>query len=405
MIKALLTKPLIPSKPTLFITLALFIALVGFISMDIYFPSFPAISDAFAITPGTTQLTLTLFLCGFGISQLFYGPLSDYFGRRPVLLIGFCIYLLGSAGLATTHSTQMLLLTRLIQGIGAGAGASLGRVLLRDKFTGNTMAQMASYLTIGIALATALAPALGGYIQEIFGFRGNFILMLLFGLFVTVFVCIYLPETHQTRSQYSLHPFIIVKNYAALLRNKIFICNMLCSGLALSALIAYAIINPFILQNHLHVSPAHYGLITLCIALGELIGTFINSQCVTTLGYRTMMIIGIALMVLAASLMITLSILNIFNIMSIMVPTFLITMCIGIIIPNATAGAFSTLTSSIGAAGAIYGFFQVLMTVLVTYCIANLPTQTQTELGVIFLVLGLISSILFLLQSHSRQST
>jgi MFS transporter, DHA1 family, 2-module integral membrane pump EmrD len=393
--KNILFKPLLPSSTGSIVILILLIALVGFISMDIYFPSLPAISEWFHINQGTAQLTLTLFLCGFGFSQLFYGPLSDFFGRRPVLLIGFFIYLAATLLLISANNIQTLLIARLIQGIGAGAGASLCRVLLRDNFVGNKMAQVTSYLTVGIALATALAPALGGYIQQGMGFTGNFIVMLVFGGLVTLLVLFYLPETNKSIDSNSLHPINILKGYGSLLTNKIFFCNMLCSGFALSSLLAYAIINPFLLQDNLHLSPAHYGLVTLIIASGELVGTYINGRLVTKLGYKFMMFVGIGLMILAAMILLALNSLDIFTIPSIVVPTFIVTMSIGITIPNATAGAFSILKHSIGSAGAIYGFFQIVVTMLTTYLIACIAQQTQWHLGFIFLVLGLASLVVY----------
>jgi len=393
--KNILFKPVLHSSINTIVILILLISLVGFISMDIYFPSLPAISEAFGVTPGATQLTLTLFLCGFGLSQLFYGPLSDHYGRRPVLLIGFLIYLLASAFLLFTKNIDSLLLARLLQGVGAGAGASLCRVLLRDNFVGNKMAQVASYLTIGIALATALAPAMGGYIQQSIGFIGNFIFMLAFGAIVTLLVLLYLPETNKSLDKSPLQPLSILKSFGSLLANKIFVCNMLCSGLALAGLLSYAIINPFLLQNSLHITPVHYGLITLIIASGELVGTYINSKFVIVLNYTVMMFVGIALMILAPMMLLVFNMLGVFTVSSVALSTFILTMSIGITIPNATAGAFSELKSSIGSAGAIYGFFQIAITIFVTYVITYIPKLTQLHLSYILLALGLTSLAIY----------
>lgn len=399
--KNLLLKPPFIASSRMVVVLILMIALVGFVSMDIYFPSLPAISNAYNINQGTAQLTLTLFLCGFGFSQLFYGPLSDYYGRRPILLIGFLIFLAGSLLLITTDSISTLLLARTIQG--AGAGASLCRVLLRDNFVGNKMAQVTSYLTVGIALATALAPALGGFVQEQFSFSANFIIMLLFGGLVTLLVLFYLPETNKTLGQHSLRPSEILKSYGNLLKNKVFVSNMICSGLALSLLLSYAIINPFLLQNNLHLSPGTYGLITLVIATGELIGTYLNGLLVTRVGYVAMTYVGMSLVLLAAVLLLSMSSLNIFTVTSIVIPTFIVTMSIGITIPNATAGAFAELNHSIGTAGAIFGFFQIVVTILTTFFISSITNQTQAQLGFIFLVLGLASFVIYSLNSIRRK--
>jgi Bcr/CflA subfamily drug resistance transporter len=296
--KNILLTPSFTTSTPIVVILILLIALVGFISMDIYFPSLPAITESFNTNQGTAQLTLTFFLCGFGISQLVYGPLSDYYGRRPILLIGFFIYLVATCFLITTNYIATLLVARLIQGAGAGAGASLCRVILRDNFVGNKMAQVTSYLTIGIVLATALAPVLGGYIQQHFGFIGNFIVMLIFSALVTLLVLLYLPETNKSLNKHPLHPIYVLSGYRKLLSNKVFICNILCSGLALSGLLAYAIINPFLLQTDLHLSPEYYGFLTLVIASGELIGTYINGRFVTKIGYTFMMFVGIVTLLL-----------------------------------------------------------------------------------------------------------
>jgi MFS family permease len=116
--KNILLKPLTDASPLILIFLILLIALVGFFSMDIYFPSLPAMSEYFNVSQGTVQTTLTTFLCGFGFSQIIYGPLSDYYGRRPILLIGFFIYLAGSLFLSSTENISTLLLARFIQGGG-----------------------------------------------------------------------------------------------------------------------------------------------------------------------------------------------------------------------------------------------------------------------------------------------
>jgi Bcr/CflA subfamily drug resistance transporter len=393
--KNILSKPFFSPTQNTIILLVLMISLVGFISMDIYFPSLPAISKSLNETQGKIQLTLTLFLCGFGVSQLFYGCLSDFFGRRPILLAGFFIYLIGSILLIFSHSLLTLLVARLIQGAGAGAGASLCRVVLRDMFVGNKMAQVTSYLTIGIAFSTALAPALGGYVQEHWGFLGNFVIMLVFGGLVTIFTIIYLPETNKNIGKNSLHPFAILQSYGVLLKNKTFIANMFCAGAGLSGLLTYAIINPFLLQNYLHISPANYGLITLLIAVGELIGTYINSLFVVRVGYVAMMFVGISLMLIAAAVSLSFSALNIFTVYSIAIPSFLLTMSTGITIPNASAGAFSVVDNGIGTAGAIYGFFQIVITIMTTYFISTLLHQTAWDLGYIFLGLGLVSLAIY----------
>lgn len=381
-------------KSQIMVLLILLISLLGFVSMDIYFPSLPAISHYFAITQGSSQLTITLYLCGFGFSQLIYGPFSDYTGRRPVLLIGFFIYLIGSLLLVFADTLTFLFTARLIQGIGAGASASLCRVIIRDQFVGDKMAKIASIVTIGIAFTTAIAPALGGVIQDHIGFKGNFALMLIFGLITTLLVALFLPETHSSTYQRTSHPFHCITVYKKLLMHSVFIRYTLCSGLSLAALLSYAIINPFLLQNDLGLSASFYGFLTLCIASGELLGSAINGHYVLKMGKEKMLTWGIIILLISGCSLIIEELNGFFNIWSVTLPSFFITLAIGMTIPNLSAGAFSSIENSIGTAGALYGFFQIATTMLITYCIAVLHTQTQETLGVIITVIALISLFL-----------
>lgn len=373
------------------VLLVLLISLLGFVSIDIFFPSLPAITKYFNITQGQSQLTIALYLSGFGFSQLIYGPCSDYFGRRPVLLVGFFIYLSGTLILVNSTTAIYLLLARFIQGVGTGASASLCRVILRDKFVGDAMAKAASYVTIGIGFATAVAPALGGLIQEYIGFEGNFKAMLAFGLFVLVLIFLFLPETHAQLRKPGSHPSNCLAMYKSLFSQYNFICYTLCSGLSLAALLSYAIINPFLIEKSLGLSASFYGIITLIIASGEIVGTYCNSRLLDHYGCNRMLGMGISLLFLSGLIFVIESLLGIFNIFSIGLPSFIITFSVGIIIPNATASAFSSIKDSIGTAGALYGFCQIAMAAIFTYVITMLNTQTQSKLGVLIIIVAILS--------------
>ena len=391
--KKYLTQPFKIVEKNIILLLVLLISLLGFISIDIFFPSLPAITRHFNITQGQSQLTIALYLSGFGFSQLIYGPCSDYFGRRPVLLIGFFIYLLGSLILVNTHTATFLLLARFIQGIGTGASASLCRVILRDKFVGDTMAKAASYVTIGIGFATAIAPAFGGLIQEYVGFEGNFAAMFFFGLTIAIFIVLFLPETHSHIRKPIYHPANCIAIYKNLLKQYAFIRYTICSGLSLAALLTYAIINPFLIEQGLGLSASFYGVITLIIASGEILGTYFNSRLLDYFGRNKMLKIGVLFLFLSGFGFIIESLLGVFNVWSIGLPSFFITFSAGIIIPNATASAFSSIKDSIGTAGALYGFFQIAMATIFTYIITILNTQTQNELGLLIIIIAFLSML------------
>ena len=151
-------------------------ALVAFgaISTDLYLPSLPAIGAGFAADISQVQLTLSVFLVGFAVSQAVYGPLSDRFGRRPVLLGGLSIYLIASLACMTAPGIGSLIAWRFVQALGACTGVVLGRAIVRDVYGREGAARMLSYMGMAMALAPALGPILGGYLQVWFGWRANF---------------------------------------------------------------------------------------------------------------------------------------------------------------------------------------------------------------------------------------
>lgn len=367
--------------------------MVGFIAMDVFFPSLPAISKSFIIDSNMTQLSVAAYLTSFGLSQLIYGPLSDHYGRRPLLLIGFLIYLSGSFLCLLTNSFSLLVAGRFLQGLGSGAGATLCRVILRDLTSGNKMAQLYSFLAMGMILATALAPGLGGLIQQVYGYHGNFMIMLLFGIFIFFLILFCLPETNASLSS-SFKIKNIIQNYRAVLNNKDFIGYVIYTGLSFAVLIAYLSMNPFILQNTLGLSPAHYGLLAIIIASGELFGTLINGLIVTKLGFNRMITFGFIILILAGIGLALPSIFGLNEINHIIIFCFMTTIGISFIFPNAAAGAFSTFNENIGVIGALYGCIQIIFSTLMSYFISFFHLKNVFELSIIILIAGIIGLII-----------
>lgn len=382
-------------QPFILIIIMILTGVFGLIATDIYAPSLPLIPKLFATTTALAQLTVSIFFIGFAVTQLIAGMLSDSYGRKPILIVGLLIFFLGTLFCISAFSIGTLLLGRLIEGVGAGAIGVLCRILLKDVFSGVKMAQIGSYLAAFIGLSPAIAPVIGGFIQEHFGFRAIFIFLFLLAAFLFYFVIFHFAETNRFRH---LHPFTIshaLKKYKLVLSNSIFLANVVATGCALGVIIACAIINPFLLQNVLKMSPSRYGLCA-CIGMsGIFFGMISNGYLVAKFGIKKMMLAGMMIIFLGGLSFLLYSLLSILSVLVIVSSTFIVSLAAAWVLPNAIVGAFSPFPEVAGTVGAVYGCLQMIITGLVSVIIAMVGEPSQMILGLVILGLMIISGSIY----------
>ncbi|MCD6047468.1 MAG: bcr 1 [Gammaproteobacteria bacterium] len=366
-------------------------------TLDGYTPSLPSIALVFHANEGLVQLTMSLFLLGSALTQLIYGPLSDRFGRKKIILIGISLCLFGSI-LCTLSKTILWLITaRFIQGAGTGAANSLFRAVMRDVFGGNRMAQVASYLGMAFTVVLAAAPVLGGYFQVHFGWRASFIFMAALSAFDLIIIARFLPETNGNLSADSTRLSVIGKTYYSLLSHRNFVAYTLCSTIAFASLMTYYAIGPFLLQNDLKFTPIQFGYMSILIAGTTTIGQFINAKLVLEYGTEKMLRVGVYLMLLSGISMVAIFFLGIFSKIAIILPVLLISTAAGFVFSNAMAGAFYPFPHIAGMAGAMYGSLQILGSGASTLIASSfLPSQASlafTELALALCALGMVKQI------------
>jgi len=178
-----------------FILVILMLGSIGFVATDLYLPSLSSIVKDFSTTKAYVQLTLSFYLLFFGVSQFFYGPLSDKVGRKKIVLYGLSLTIVGSIVCVFSPNVGVLIVGRSIEGFGVGAGATMMRAILRDLYVGDELAKKGSYIATGTGVFMAGAPIIGGYIQDFFGWRFNFVFIVLYTLMGILIVSKFLPET------------------------------------------------------------------------------------------------------------------------------------------------------------------------------------------------------------------
>lgn len=367
---------------------------MGRFVMDNYLPSLPAISTAFSASADYVQLTLTLYVLGFGLSQLIYGPLSDRLGRKKVLIGGLILFLMANTLCMFTHSLSVLLLARLLSGLGMGVCGVLNRAIASDCFHGAEFSKAWSYTTTTLVIVLIIAPLIGSGVQELFDWRANFTVSTLFVGIALLIIFLKLPETHHHKLT-SMTFKKVITNYQVILTSRSFIVSTLCYTFAFAGLIAYFQISPFLLMNVFHLSPVQYGYTSLIIAASYLTGGLLVNRLAHILGIKLLLIIGIALIISSGTLMITWNIENQISLVSVLLPTALYVVGARIIIPNAMAGAFTGFRHLGGSTSGLIGGIQMLGTALISSIMVNFNYRSPLPLAFLFTLLGTGSLIAF----------
>ena len=257
---------------------------LGPLSIDMYLPSLPDIAHVLGAPQARVQLTVSYYLVGFAVGQIFYGPLSDRYGRRPVLLAALAIYVTGTGVCALAQSIDPLLGARFLQGVGGAGSIVLARAIVRDLYAGVRAARELSLMGSISAFAPIVAPMIGGVLQIAFGWRASFILMGLAAIVATALAARLLPETLGKRSSEPFSLPFLFKSYGAVLRHRGFLAYLGIISVSFAGLFAWISGGAVVLEEVYGFSPVKFGFTFSLGAAGYMVGATIASRLVVRLG-------------------------------------------------------------------------------------------------------------------------
>ena len=327
-------------------------------AMDIYLASMPSMTRALAASPREVQLTLTVYMYCWGVAQLFVGPLSDRYGRRPALLGGLAIFVLASAACALATTVGMLIAARGVQALAIAVIAVVPRAVVRDQFSGDRAAHVMSLMGMVLAIAPVVAPILGSHVHLWFGWQANFVLVAIYGSALLAWVFAALPETLRTPDTTATRPAVVVANFGRLLRSRRFVGYMLVVAFTHAGLFAFLAGSAFVFVTVMGQGETDFGLLFGAVMLGNLTGATIGIRLVRRWGIDTLIRRASTLLVVAGLAVAALAWAGVTHPLAVVVPMFFYMVALMTTMPQAIAGALTPFPQIAGAASSLLSFVQ-----------------------------------------------
>ena len=376
---------------------------VGALSIDMFLPSLPTIAAVFLADASTAQLTVTLFLAGLAVSQLVWGPLSDRFGRRRVLLAGLALYTMAGTACAFIPGIRTLIVARVVQALGAGSGPVIARAVVRDLYEPLRAARILAAMGTAQALTPILAPVLGGWVHALAGWHAVFLVQGAFGAAFLLTAAGVVPETNVYAGAPGAEP--LPRRVAELLGHPRYLAYVTVAAFMFGGQFAFITGSSFALIGVLGVSPTVYGVCFGSVATGLMAGNFVSVKLGPRLGIDTMIRAGTLIGAAAGLAMALLAWAGVASVISVVGPMFGFAFGLGFVLPNAAAGAIGPFPRMAGLASAVLGFVQLTGSALYAIVVSQFYDGTLRPMTTAVATAGLAALMVFALLSRRSTTT
>lgn len=331
------------------------------VTTDLYLPALPALTQGFGATMAQAQLTLTALLLAFGLSQLVWGPLSDRFGRKPILLWGMGLFVVAAIGGAFAGSMEQLIAWRTLQGVGMGSAVMCARAVVRDLYAPTEGARMMSKGLTGLGVIACVAAPLGGLLSDLYGWRVALLMLAVFGAGTLALLAVRFQETLPRRNPEALHPGKLMRTWATIARHPTFWAWTLLATGSYAGLFTFLASSSFVLIGVLGLSKTQYGLVMFTMSLSYILGTFLCRRLLVRLGVRRTVAMAAVVTITGGTLMGLLPRLGAEGLWSVLLPFYLFMLGHGVHQPCGQSGAVAPFPQAAGAASALAGFLMMLV--------------------------------------------
>lgn len=381
-----------------------FMSAMGPISTDLYVPALPQLAQDLATTPGRVQWTMSAYLIGFACGQIFYGPLADKYGRKPVLLLGLGVYLAACVISGFSPTVETLTGARFLQGAGGAGPVIVARAIVRDLYSGARAGQQLALMATIMGLAPIVSPTLGGFVAVRFGWRAAFVLMFAMVLVISVAALLGLPETIRKRMQGAFSIRNIAASFAIVFRNNVWRSYASLQGMAQTGLFTFVSASPFVLQSTYGMSPFEFGFGFSVCSIAFVGGAWMSSRIVSRKGLDHAIGIGVSLFMVAGAAQLIGVLLFPDSLLAIFAPELLFFGGVGFVIPNSVAGALTPFPERAGAATSLAGFLQMTFTAIVGLVVVYSISGSALPIVLSTSAMSLGSCIVFLMSRKVRMT-
>jgi DHA1 family bicyclomycin/chloramphenicol resistance-like MFS transporter len=381
-----------PSKlvtPWRLLALLMAMTAIGPATLNIMVPALPRLVQRLATDTGTVQLTLSLYLLSLAAAQLLLGPLSDRFGRRPVVLAGLALAVIASLAAIATDSINALIVARVVQAVGASTGIVMGRAIIRDLYERERAASMIGLVTTAMVIAPMISPLIGGILDTAFGWEAIFLFIAGFAALVLMWAALVLPETRPAGVAGA--PAMLLRDWRALLADAKFHGYVLAGALGSAPFFTFLGGGPYVVVTLMGRSSAEFGLWFAVSSFGYMSGNFTAARLSQRFGVDAMIAGGAAFELVGSALTAVLvATMQDAGPAIIFLPQFVISFGNGLLLPNAIAGAISIRPHAAGAASGISGFAQMAVGAAATQVVSILLAGAASAMPMALMMLAVV---------------
>jgi len=385
------------------IIIVAFVSMIGPFSIDTYLPSFQSIEADFLVSRALLSQSIAFYMIATAISSLFWGPLSDRIGRKYIIMGSLFLYSFAALGCAFATDYSQFLLFRVLQGLAASGGLVAGRAMVRDVYDSNNSQRIMAYVLMLFALAPAIAPIIGGWLHELFGWRSIFYFLCAYAVIMMLLSGFTIKESLQPSEKKSFHPFHVIAVYAKTLLHIRFLSIVTALGFCFGGLFIYIGGAPTIMFDFLSLGSKHFWILFIPMTAGIVAGSFLAGKLIQT--WSATKIINLAFVIMFTGMVINTIQANFYEIETfwVIAPIVIYAFGVALSMPGLGVMALDCFPQNKGAASAVQSFMQIMMSGLVAGVMLPVITQSVSGFALLQMILLSISMILWTITLVSKK--